>query len=168
MSFTVCECVCAAHLVRAVFFNNAAGPMGEHLRWVGSLVRRGDGLSVPQVQGTAGDVHARDGMATHVSVIVLAACQVACSQKGGRTPGRQGSTFRSLTQIRVRIKSDILFFFSLFYRSMSQSPCVWAGTPSCTCRGATFPPCAWRSPPPSSVGAAASHPGAHSKAGRAI
>lgn len=155
------------HLVRVVFSNNAAGPLGEHLCRVGSLVRRGDGLSFPQVQGTAGDVRARDGMAAHVSVIVLAACQVACSQQWDQHQTVKAQRLDLRPRSEYGSKVIFSFFLFLFYQSMSQSPCVWAGTPSCTCRGATFPPCACRSPPPSSAGAAASHPGARSRAGRA-
>lgn len=54
-----------------------------------------------------------------------------------------------------------------FYQSRSRSRGVWAGSPSCTCPGATCPPCAWRTPPPSSAGAAASPPEGRRTADRA-
>lgn len=64
-------------------------------------------------------------------------------------------------------KSHVGFLLFNTNQSKSQSRGAWAGSPSCTCPGATCPPCACRSPPPSAAEAAVSHPEGRNTAGTA-
>lgn len=71
--------MCVYHLVRAMFLNDAGGPLAEQLSGIDSFVSRGNSLSFPQVQRTASQVQRRDVSTADVSVIILAARQVAWS-----------------------------------------------------------------------------------------
>lgn len=61
----------------SVFFDDADGPLAEELGGILSLVVVSNGLSFPQVQGTATQVQSRYGVTAGVSIIILAARQVA-------------------------------------------------------------------------------------------
>lgn len=71
------QCILFNHLGRAVFFNDACGPLAEQLSGIGSFVSRGNSLFFPKVQCTTSQVQRRDGRTADMSVVILTACQVA-------------------------------------------------------------------------------------------
>lgn len=72
-----CSNYCVCHLIRVLFFDDADGSLAEQLSGVDSFVHGGDFFSFPQVQRTASQVQSRDGTTADVSVVILAARQVA-------------------------------------------------------------------------------------------
>lgn len=65
------------HLAGVVFFDDVDGFLAEQLGGIGSFVRGGDLLAVPQVQRTASHVQGSDFKAAGMTVVVLTAQQVA-------------------------------------------------------------------------------------------
>lgn len=58
-------------------FNDADGSLAEQLSGISAFVARGNSFSFPQVQRTASQVQSRNGITADVTIIILAARQVA-------------------------------------------------------------------------------------------